>query len=115
MNSLRYCLLAWAEAVSRQAHKLQHTSNLYYTAPCSKLAKRLCRRTGMSKVFFANSGAEANEGAIKAARKYSFGRYGDGRPVLITRAARFHGTIEATLTPTGQPGVPRYVGPVTSA
>lgn len=58
--------MTWAEAVSEQAHKLQHTSNLYYTAPCGKLAKKLCKRTGMSKVFFGNSGAEANEGAIKA-------------------------------------------------
>ena len=83
VNSLGYCDLAWAEAVSQQAHKLQHTSNLYYTAPCGKLAKKLCKRTGMSKVFFGNSGAEANEGAIKAARKYSvdhnyFGPFNEG-------------------------------------
>ena len=71
VNSLGYCDMTWAEAVSEQAHKLQHASNLYYTAPCGKLAKKLCKRTGMSKVFFGNSGAEANEGAIKAARKYS--------------------------------------------
>ena len=64
VNSLGYCDLTWAEAVSEQAHKLQHTSNLYYTAPCGKLAKKLCKRTGMSKVFFGNSGAEAYEGAI---------------------------------------------------
>ena len=64
VNSLGYCDLDWAEAVSEQAHKLQHSSNLYYTAPCGKLAKKLCKRTGMSKVFFGNSGAEANEGAI---------------------------------------------------
>ena len=68
VNSLGYCDLAWAEAVSDQAHKLQHTSNLYYTAPCGKLAKKLCKRTGQSRVFFGNSGAEANEGAIKDAR-----------------------------------------------
>ena len=55
VNSLGYCDLDWAEAVSEQAHKLQHTSNLYYTAPCGKLAKKLCKRTGMSKVFFGNS------------------------------------------------------------
>ena len=64
VNSLGYCDVDWAEAVAEQAHKLQHTSNLYYTAPCGKLAKKLCKRTGMSKVFFGNSGAEANEGAI---------------------------------------------------
>ena len=111
VNSLGYCDLAWAEAVSRQAHKLQHTSNLYYTAPCSKLAKRLCRRTGMSKVFFANSGAEANEGAIKAARKYSFDRYGDGRAGVITLVNSFHGRTLATLTATGQAGFHQYFGP----
>ena len=76
VNSLGYCDMTWAEAVSEQAHKLQHTSNLYYTAPCGKLAKKLCKRTGMSKVFFGNSGAEANECAIKAARKYAAEKHG---------------------------------------
>ena len=80
VNSLGYCDLTWAEAVSEQAHKLQHTSNLYYTAPCGKLAKKLCKRTGMNKVFFGNSGAEANEGAIKAARKYSCDHAGQQLP-----------------------------------
>ena len=102
VNSLGYCDLTWAEAVSEQAHKLQHTSNLYYTAPCGKLAKKLCKRTGMSKVFFGNSGAEANEGAIKAARKYSFDHYGKGRDVVITLVNSFHGRTIATLTATGQ-------------
>ena len=111
VNSLGYCDLAWAEAVSRQAHKLQHTSNLYYTAPCSKLAKRLCRRTGMSKVFFGNSGAEANEGAIKAARKYSFDHYGEGRDQIITLVNSFHGRTLATLTATGQDTFHHYFGP----
>ena len=115
VNSLGYCDLEWAEAVSRQAHKLQHTSNLYYTAPCSKLAKNLCRRTGMSKVFFANSGAEANEGAIKAARKYSHDRYGDGRSTVITLVNSFHGRTLATLTATGQAGFHQYFGPVLRA
>ena len=91
VNSLGYCDLAWAEAVSQQAHKLQHTSNLYYTAPCGKLAKKLCKRTGMSKVFFGNSGAEANEGAIKAARKYSVDHYGKDRYNVITLVNSFHG------------------------
>ena len=111
VNSLGYCDLEWAEAVSRQAHKLQHTSNLYYTAPCSKLAKALCRRTGMNKVFFGNSGAEANEGAIKAARKYSHDRYGDGRSTVITLVNSFHGRTLATLTATGQAGFHQYFGP----
>ena len=94
--------MTWAEAVSGQAHKLQHTSNLYYTAPCGKLAKKLCKRTGMSKVFFGNSGAEANEGAIKAARKYSFDKYGADRYNVITLVNSFHGRTIATLTATGQ-------------
>ncbi len=111
VNSLGYCDLNWAEAVSKQAHKLQHTSNLYYTAPCSKLAKRLCRRTGMSKVFFGNSGAEANEGAIKAARKYSFDHYGEGRDQIITLVNSFHGRTLATLTATGQDTFHHYFGP----
>ena len=111
VNSLGYCDLNWAEAVSKQAHKLQHTSNLYYTSPCSKLAKRLCRRTGMSKVFFGNSGAEANEGAIKAARKYSFDHYGEGRDQIITLVNSFHGRTIATLTATGQDAFHHYFGP----
>ena len=98
VNSLGYCDMTWAEAVSEQAHKLQHTSNLYYTAPCGKLAKKLCKRTGMSKVFFGNSGAEANEGAIKAARKYSFDKYGADRYNVITLVNSFHGRTIATLT-----------------
>ncbi len=109
--SLGYCDLTWAEAVSEQAHKLQHTSNLYYTAPCGKLAKKLCKRTGMSKVFFGNSGAEANEGAIKAARKYSFDHYGKGRDVVITLVNSFHGRTIATLTATGQEVFHNYFGP----
>ena len=111
VNSLGYCDLTWAEAVSEQAHKLQHTSNLYYTAPCGKLAKKLCKRTGMNKVFFGNSGAEANEGAIKAARKYSFDHYGKGRDVVITLVNSFHGRTIATLTATGQEVFHNYFGP----
>ena len=111
VNSLGYCDLDWAEAVSEQAHKLQHTSNLYYTSPCTKLAKRLCKLTGMDKVFFGNSGAEANEGAIKAARKYSFDHYGDGRSTVITLVNSFHGRTIATLTATGQGVFHNYFGP----
>ena len=111
VNSLGYCDLAWAEAVSQQAHKLQHTSNLYYTAPCGKLAKKLCKRTGMSKVFFGNSGAEANEGAIKAARKYSVDHYGKDRYNVITLVNSFHGRTLATLTATGQEVFHNYFGP----
>ena len=111
VNSLGYCDFDWAEAVSRQAHKLQHTSNLYYTAPCGKLAKKLCRRTGMDKVFFGNSGAEANEGAIKCARKYSFDHYGAGHDTVITLVNSFHGRTLATLTATGQEVFHQYFGP----
>ena len=74
VNSLGFCHPAWTAAVAAQAGALQHISNLYVTAPDAKLAKKLCKRTGMDKVFFGNSGAEANEGAIKAARKYSVDR-----------------------------------------
>ena len=111
VNSLGYCDMTWAEAVSEQAHKLQHTSNLYYTAPCGKLAKKLCKRTGMSKVFFGNSGAEANEGAIKAARKYSVDHYGKDRTTVITLVNSFHGRTIATLTATGQEVFHNYFGP----
>jgi len=111
VNTLGYCDLAWAEAVSKQAHKLQHASNLYYTAPCGKLAKRLCQRTGMSRVFFANSGAEANEGAIKTARKYSFDHYDSDRYQIITLVNSFHGRTLATLTATGQGTFHQYFGP----
>ena len=103
--------LDWAEAVSEQAHKLQHSSNLYYTAPCGKLAKKLCKRTGMSKVFFGNSGAEANEGAIKAARKYSVDHYSKDRTTVITLVNSFHGRTIATLTATGQEVFHNYFGP----
>ena len=111
VNSLGYCDLTWAEAVSEQAHKLQHTSNLYYTAPCGKLAKKLCKRTGMDQVFFGNSGAEANEGAIKMARKYSYDHYGKGRDGIITLVNSFHGRTIATLTATGQENFHQFFGP----
>ena len=111
VNSLGYCDMTWAEAVSGQAHKLQHTSNLYYTAPCGKLAKKLCKRTGMSRVFFGNSGAEANEGAIKAARKYSFDKYGKGRHNIITLVNSFHGRTLCTLSATGQDVFHNYFFP----
>ena len=89
-------------AVTAQAGKLQHTSNLYYTEPCGALAEKLCRRTGLDAVFFGNSGAEANEGAIKAARKYSVDTYGPDRNKVLTLVNSFHGRTLATLTATGQ-------------
>ena len=102
VNSLGYCHPAWVRAVADQAAALQHTSNLYYTAPDGKLAKKLCRRTGLDAVFFGNSGAEANEGAIKCARKYSVDTYGESRSKVITLVNSFHGRTLATLTATGQ-------------
>ncbi len=92
----------WADAVSAQAHKLSHTSNYFYTEPQSRLAETLCTRTGLSRVFFSNSGAEANECAIKAARKYSHDKYGDGRATILTLVNSFHGRTVTTLSATGQ-------------
>lgn len=89
-------------AVSQQAAKLCHCSNLYYSGPSARLAEILCRRSGMDKVFFANSGGEANEGAMKLARKYSSDKYGMGRGTIVTLMNSFHGRTMATLTATGQ-------------
>ena len=93
---------AWKAAVIEQLDKVQHTSNLYYTEPCAKLAKLLCEKTGMKKVFFANSGAEANECAIKAARKYSAGKKGADCYTIVTLQNSFHGRTLTTLAATGQ-------------
>ena len=93
----------WAAAVTQQLTKLQHCSNLYFTGPCALLAEKLCEATGMKKVFFGNSGAEANECAIKAARKYSFDKYGPDRYKIVTLVDSFHGRTIATLSATGQP------------
>ena len=93
---------SWAQAVTAQLSVLQHTSNLYYTGPCAKLAEMLCLRTGMKKVFFSNSGAEANECLIKTARKYSADKYGSGRHTILTLENSFHGRTVTTLAATGQ-------------
>lgn len=111
VNSLGFCHPAWTAAVAAQAGALQHISNLYVTAPDTKLAKKLCKRTGMDKVFFGNSGAEANEGAIKAARKYSVDRYGEGRSKVATLVNSFHGRTLATLAATGQEVFHKDFGP----
>ncbi|MDL2252695.1 aspartate aminotransferase family protein [Ruminococcaceae bacterium OttesenSCG-928-I18] len=102
VNSLGWCDDEWAAAVCKQAGLLQHTSNLFYTQPGALLAKKLCERTGMDKVFFANSGAEANEGAIKAARKYSRKKYGKDRSTILSITNSFHGRTMAALSATGQ-------------
>ena len=93
---------AWQAAVTAQLGKVQHTSNLYYTEPCALLAKELCTRTGMKKVFFGNSGAEANECAIKAARKYAAEKKGPEHFTIVTLKNSFHGRTLTTLAATGQ-------------
>lgn len=92
----------WQKAVCEQSNKLQHTSNLYYTEPCVALAEMLCKKTGMSKVFFSNSGAEANECAIKVARKYSAEKKGSDCYTIVTLKNSFHGRTLTTLSATGQ-------------
>ncbi|MDY6222223.1 MAG: aspartate aminotransferase family protein [Candidatus Alectryocaccobium sp.] len=92
----------WIKAVTDQLSKVQHTSNLYYTDPCAKLAMLMCEKTGMKKVFFGNSGAEANECAIKAARKYASIKKGRGYSTIITLKNSFHGRTLTTLSATGQ-------------
>lgn len=102
----------WLQAVTNQLGTLTHTSNLYFTEPCSTLAKMLCERTGMKKAFFGNSGAEANECAIKVARRYAFEKYGDeSHSTIITLKNSFHGRTIATLTATGQDGYHTHFGP----
>ena len=103
----------WLAAVTAQLSKLQHTSNLYYTEPCALLAKALCERTGMKKVFFSNSGAEANECAIKVARKYSAEKKGDDHYTIITLVNSFHGRTLTTLSATGQEHFHKLFNPLT--
>ncbi len=103
----------WVNAVTAQLNTLQHTSNLYYTKPCADLAELLCNKTGMKKVFFSNSGAEANECAIKAARKYSYDKYGEGRYYIITLKNSFHGRTITTLSATGQDSFHTIFNPFT--
>ncbi|MGN0457408.1 MAG: aspartate aminotransferase family protein [Eubacterium sp.] len=103
----------WKNAVIEQLNKVQHTSNLYFTEPCATLARLLCEKSGMNKVFFANSGCEANEGAIKFARKYSFDKYGEGRSTIITLVDSFHGRTITTLAATGQEVFHTTFGPFT--
>ena len=102
VNSFGYADDGWKQAVIDQLDKVQHTSNVYYTEPCVKLAKVLCERTGMKKVFFGNSGAEANECAIKVARKYAAEKKGAGCYKIITINNGFHGRTLTTLAATGQ-------------
>ncbi len=102
VNSFGIADEIWQEAIKEQISKVQHTSNLYYTSPCVELAEMLCGRTGMKKVFFSNSGAEANECAIKAARKYSAEKKGKEYSTIVTLKNSFHGRTLTTLAATGQ-------------
>ena len=110
-NSLGYCDTKWADAVCAQVRTLQHNSNYYYTAVQAEFAEKLCEISGYDKVFFGNSGAEANECAIKVARKYSFDKYGKGRHNIITLVNSFHGRTIATLSATGQDVFHNYFFP----
>ncbi len=110
-NSLGYCNEAWVKAVCDQAHSIQHTSNYYYTKVQADFAKTLCETAGYKNMFFGNSGAEANECAIKIARKYSFDKYGKGRHNIITLVNSFHGRTMCTLSATGQDVFHNYFFP----
>lgn len=102
VNSLGWADEDWLKAVVHQASSLAHTSNLFFTEPSSRLAKKLAEVSGLKRVFFANSGAEANEGAIKTARKYSHDKYGKDRATVLTLVNSFHGRTISTLSATGQ-------------
>lgn len=113
VNTFGYSDGEWVSAVTEQLGRLQHSSNLYYTEPCAKLAELLCAKTNMKKVFFSNSGAEANECAIKTARRYSFLKYGEGRSTIVTLKNSFHGRTVTTLAATGQDSFHTEFGPFT--
>ena len=113
VNTFGYADDIWLEAVTKQAEKLQHVSNYYYTEPYIRLAELLCRKAGMKKVFFSNSGAEANECAIKAARKYAFDKKGSSFYKIITLTNSFHGRTVTTLAATGQDSFHEHFLPLT--
>ena len=112
VNTFGACDDLWVDAVTEQLKKIQHTSNYYYTKPCSDLAEILCEKTGMSKVFFSNSGAEANECAIKAARKYGTDKNPE-KNIIITLKNSFHGRTVTTLSATGQEVFHKHFTPFT--
>ncbi|MDR1158488.1 MAG: aspartate aminotransferase family protein [Oscillospiraceae bacterium] len=114
VNAVGHAHPVWVEAVARQAATLTHVSNLYYSEPGGRLAARLTALSGLRGVFFANSGAEANEGAIKVARKYSHDRYGPDRSTVVTLSGSFHGRTVTTLAATGQTAFHRHFGPFTA-
>lgn len=112
-NSLGYCDDKWVEAVCTQIKQIQHTSNYYYTKVQADFSQKLAEMSGMEKMFFGNSGAEANECAIKIARKYSFDKYGKGRQTIVTLVNSFHGRTLTTLSATGQDVFHNYFFPFT--
>lgn len=113
VNSLGWADDDWFNAVVAQAGKLQHTSNLFFTDPSSQLAKKLVTASGLKRAFFCNSGAEANEGAVKTARKYSHDKYGAGRSTVLTLVNSFHGRTISTLAATGQDVFHQHFHPFT--
>lgn len=113
VNALGFCDPEWADAVSKQLLTLQHASNLFYTLPCGEVAEALCQRTGMKRLFFANSGAEANEGAIKCARKWGHQRRGPSCHNIVTLGQSFHGRTVTTLAATGQDSFHHQFDPFT--
>ncbi|MNM37867.1 Acetylornithine aminotransferase [compost metagenome] len=113
VSSLGYGDEAWINAVTAQINKIAHVSNIFMSEPTLKLAEKITSLSGMSKVFFSNSGAEANEGAIKLARKYSYDKYGEGRSTIITLNNSFHGRTITTLKATGQEKFHKYFYPFT--
>lgn len=113
VNSFGWNDEAWKNAVIDQIGKFQHVSNYFYCEPASRLAAMIAEKSGLSRMFFCNSGAEANEGAIKLARKYSFDKYGSGRSTIITLNKSFHGRTITTLKATGQEVFHNYFFPFT--
>lgn len=113
VNSLGWADDDWLQAVIAQASKLQHTSNLFFTEPSSRLAEKLVSASGLKRAFFCNSGAEANEGAVKTARKYSHDKYGTGRSTVLTLVNSFHGRTISTLAATGQEVFHQHFHPFT--
>jgi acetylornithine/N-succinyldiaminopimelate aminotransferase len=113
VNSLGFADPEWVAAISAQAAKVAHISNLYYTLPGPEAARLLCQKSGMKKVFFSNSGAEANEGMIKAARKYAQDKYGPERYEIVTLKNSFHGRTVTTLAATGQDSMHAHFSPLT--
>ncbi|MBR5202848.1 MAG: aspartate aminotransferase family protein [Clostridia bacterium] len=111
VNSLGYNNEGWVKAVTEQLTKVQHTSNLYYNSTVAEYAEMLTKKSGFNRVFLCNSGAEANECAIKLARKYSFDKYGENRYNIITLVNSFHGRTMATITATGQENYHKFFDP----